>query len=1299
MSILQATTRPSGRDSDLRARTRTRTEDTRRSAVCAAGGACRCGILVIIKAVAPAQQKKSAGRTVVARTAEGVLLLHVLDARSSFRSYRASARMSIILIQHAESGASLQLQLPPDASVGALSAALIPFVPAAQQILLLDGLKLEDERALGEYGLPVPDPRERPIFLFSRRSLSQSAPLPEKQPLAPLALETPTELATPPRPGAEAASPLVRALLDYERHFCLHHTQARHIAATGRRRLDASERCLAELLVQGAAERVAVANLRDFAAQLTQRYTEFQARYAEIVPQQAELVRTFEGDVQALRDVALDPAVAALEGWPEGATLLDACGERGLRAWLADCQHNTDHLMSKAAQFAQDWGDLQAGVQAAEDQPIAGAPPEVSTRLSSAAELLTQQATIADGLEADERDVRNLVDAQLKPDLGASLDSARLLEECGSLESKNNTHSTSLVPQLVSLDDELRSVQEAAADAKHAGTLRLFHRLRAIALLQTQIVELRNKLVVYASLLNRVHAYCAQLSLMQRLPTTYDACIDEILRRHRTADHALSQMRAAAESLAATREEEVTKRDGFMRTHGALLPRGLPALLTLMKEAPILVEVSANAASDTRLADLANALDGRSTVVVSEEAAPASAAESTVAEEPVELTAYAAADVEAAPAPAAEEAAGDAESKAAAEASNSVDQGAEAVTELPLTLPPAAASAPAADADDDDDSPHSKVAPPPPNSTPVEMRSPVIPRPMIARSLSADRALNRRGEAARSRPQRHGDGGDLWTAIAALDSQQSANVPLGGGLGGGIIGSSEAIGSAPGSFNNGSAGASGSGVSQPEPARRVLTDPDRLPGKLSDLSAALEALGTPLDGVPVEVASQLQSRVGGLERTAQELRKQCASHSAARAKAEKEVEAQRLEMERMRKELAKLKGEESGTQDEEKSGEAAEGGEGGGEGNKDADAAAKSTDDAAIAPPVLAVECADASAASATSVSQAAATSSTSLTASIQPLRREMGALEASHSDLAAAQEMLLGSVKVAMSCLPPPGPLRKSPTPSTPPDTPPSDAVANGGGDANEGGATAVGSSSSVLEPPEGGGASGEERSEGNATDTAAGSALLSTVQRISSDLCSSARQAAHANARLGHAMATEREAHRQALATSNKRISYLAADVNARLLFIAQPSAHASHHSTGGVAFGAVMLPTLRGGLPSHWLSSESVESLRRWCEDEGKLPLQKLKYVVGRVVHVAGPFEVVAGGGGGGGGSMTASSTRTAIGGASAPEAAAAAAPSAASAGDAQPDTENVYNLPVGEHYYVVHAEMVLQHRWSQ
>ena len=91
------------------------------------------------------------------------------------------------------------------------------------------------------------------------------------------------------------------------------------------------------------------------------------------------------------------------------------------------------------------------------------------------------------------------------------------------------------------------------------------------------------------------------------------------------------------------------------------------------------------------------------------------------------------------------------------------------------------------------------------------------------------------------------------------------------------------------------------------------------------------------------------------------------------------------------------------------------------------------------------------------------------------------------------------------------------------------------------------------------------------------------------------------------------------------------------------------------GGVAFAALMLPTLRGGLPSHWLSAESVDSIRTWCEEEG-MPLSKLRAVIGRVVHVEGPIDAVGEGEG------------------------------------------NPHALPVGESYYRVHAEMNLQHRWT-
>ena len=273
------------------------------------------------------------------------------------------------------------------------------------------------------------------------------------------------------------------------------------------------------------------------------------------------------------------------------------------------------------------------------------------------------------------------------------------------------------------------------------------------------------------------------------------------------------------------------------------------------------------------------------------------------------------------------------------------------------------------------------------------------------------------------------------------------------------------------------------------------------------------------------------------------------------------------------------------------------------------------------------------------------------------PLRREMDALEASQRELVLVEDVLMRSIKNAMTCLPPPTPQRKSPTP---------------GSAASSSGGTGGSAETSVEASTSDGIAEGGEEGEGESVTT------LAMMERVASDLVSSARQAAHANARLGHAMSQEREGHMAARALAQKRISYLSAEVNSRLLFTPQSdrrlsSSAASLGSSSGVSFAALMLPTLRGGHPSHWLSAESVESLRRWCEDEG-MPLQALKCVVGRVVHISGPIEV--------------------------PGADASHDGKASDRSDVAVERadENVYNLPAGEHYYVVHAEMVMQHRWS-
>ena len=269
------------------------------------------------------------------------------------------AVMSVQVLQ-AETGKSFSVPVESAAaSVGSLQTTLEPAsgVPYAHQILILEGTKLDDTLTLGEYQLPSHD---RPVFLFSRRSLSRNASPPERQAIPPFELDVPGELAPSqqPRPALAVSSPLVKALFDYERNFCLHLVQARTISEVGGARVAASSQCMHELAVQGAAQRAAVMNLMSFANQLAERYAEFDANCKQVVQLQAELVHTFEEDIEALRTAEIDEAVCELEGWSH-ATLLESCGEDRLRSWLRECQHNTEHLVTKAAQFATLWSELQ----------------------------------------------------------------------------------------------------------------------------------------------------------------------------------------------------------------------------------------------------------------------------------------------------------------------------------------------------------------------------------------------------------------------------------------------------------------------------------------------------------------------------------------------------------------------------------------------------------------------------------------------------------------------------------------------------------------------------------------------------------------------------------------------------------------------------------------------------------------------------------------------------------------------------------------------------------------------------
>ena len=934
------------------------------------------------------------------------------------------------------------------------------------------------------------------------------------------------------------------------------------------------------------------------------RYTAFQARYAEVVPRQAALARSFDCDLEVLRAIRVQPAVCALEGLSE-ASLLDCCGQERLTSWLQECQSNTDHLMAKAAQFALQWDDLQAGVRAEEMAPAEGPASSAEPRISAAQALTAQQQSVLDQLAADRDAVKRLVDEQLEPAPAEGMSgsvrrgsSAKLMEEIGTLESTHDRHLQALLPQLRSLDRELRHVQEEVLAAKGALSVRRFHRLRSISQLQSQIAELRNKLHLYSSLLERVNMYCTQLLLMRRLPATYHACLAEVVRRRQFGQDYARQAHAAAETLANAREEEVGRRDAFMREHGALLPRGMPHLSQLLGARPPFFEISSNS-SDSQLMALSQALtleSGASAPQPAARALPAPAAESTdsdvrplqSANEDVPADDTAAAPLPTArdqPASQAADAAGPDDSLAAGTTASH-----EAGSEAPSV---ATASGP-----DSKDMPAADVEP---RGRPAAAQEPsgsvgfgdlasgsTLAMPSIQRSMSEHSSLHK---------------------FHGLHGSRSFAPP-----------SSSAIRFAP--------LAPGGGTSLTQEA--VLAG--QCSGELSEVGAALEALGTPLEGLPVEVASQLQRRLAQQEATTAALRTERRAHAAALEKAEAALAAERQRCVALQQQL------DSRTVDSTATATGIEAGDAAGcvqlhvhvqettaQEVSEAGASDVTRTDAADAPDKAFVD-----------VREAAAETE-ALREAVRELEQKYSDLEAQHRELVDENMVLLRGVQTAMSCLPPPGPIR--------------------GG---------TGAGSAVVSAESGGAAGADSSGDGAAGDSEQGEGGSSvggvrTVQLQADDLCSSARQAAHANARLGHAMAAEREAHKVTQTRAQRRLAYLSSDLGSqpstRLLFTAQPSTHAP---AGGVAFAGLLLPALRSGLPTHWLSSESVASLRRWCEDEG-VPLTKLRAVVGKVVHVSGPMLAVAEG--------------------------------------EQPTGQpaNPYNLPEGETYHIVHAEMQLQHRW--
>ena len=490
-------------------------------------------------------------------------------------------------------------------------------VPEGQQLLLCGGARLEGGR-LGQHGLPSED---RDVFLFNRELLRGDAAPPELEALpflSPGAAAGDGEGGEGEGSGSwesvhpldESPSPLLRALPVYRREFAKHRRAARQGLRRAREGFAECQRLLAEMEVQALAIDAARENVDVHYAHIARAQESFLAGFEAAGSRYGALLDGFEGELEQMGRIPLQrsaPPVGApaAPAGPSGGgsaggrlrqhgfwTLADLVPVEKLRAWAAHCRTARGQFCSRVRELTGQVPGLQKDVEALFMTLPSVDLKELGLQIDGGERQVAELASIAESLEKDTTTVERLVEeagAQLAqtaaPPGGTagSLSQSRLqpLDAIAALEPMNDLHAGSHLPRSQELVAGVERLAAHCLKCKNAMNRSVHSQIKRIAALQSSIRDTRNKILAFQEVGRSQEKAFRELELARRVPLAFQACLAEVLRRQAFEKIFAAQAYGLAESMAATSEAEMAKRQLFLQHYEQLLPKTLLEALGL----------------------------------------------------------------------------------------------------------------------------------------------------------------------------------------------------------------------------------------------------------------------------------------------------------------------------------------------------------------------------------------------------------------------------------------------------------------------------------------------------------------------------------------------------------------------------------------------------------------------------------------------------------------------------------------------------------------------------------------------
>lgn len=476
-----------------------------------------------------------------------------------------------LLIHIAENGHSYELDCDESTVVEAVQRFIesMAGIQFGDQLLLCGDMKLEASEALGAYKLPSD---EQEVFCFNKARLQANAAPPPQEQIETHVIPEPSPPSSnhDPHPLDNAVDPALKALPSYERQFRYHYHCGHAIYSRTIGKFEICERLLREQKVEERAIDIARRNLDYFFKILNQNYMDFQKCYTQQHRAHSDLLLNFARDIEKLRSCKLIPALQT----SSRKCLLDLVKEENLRKWLENCTGSHKQFDNKVSQFKHVFGKLKHDVEDLFSSKASLPIRDLELMIKERYRHINEQRSIMQSLSKDVSTVKKLVDDCLSSQLSSSL---RPHDAVSALGPMYDVHDKNHLPKMTACDSSISELLDYCKNKKNEMNIFVHSYMQKIAYIQHTIKDVRLQFNAFSEAIKRQDAVFEGLKVVRGIGPAYRSCLAEVVRRKASMKLYMGMAGQLAEKLATKREEEVRRREDFLKAQSSYIPRDVLA--------------------------------------------------------------------------------------------------------------------------------------------------------------------------------------------------------------------------------------------------------------------------------------------------------------------------------------------------------------------------------------------------------------------------------------------------------------------------------------------------------------------------------------------------------------------------------------------------------------------------------------------------------------------------------------------------------------------------------------------------